>query len=953
MKQEILRLLGPNPGFTFFRKYFPNFKEGKNVKCPFHDDKNPSMSIMSNGGWRCFGATCGKHGDIFTFYGYYNRLDETNKKDFILILNGIVKDFNLSIQNQGHLDKYLPYIDVSRRKIKHPEVQNAIFKKKGWTRDTITKLGIGYSNDLVWFPIFNEYGTLVNIRKYDIFGVKKRKFMSIKDSFLPIYIFPYIDPNSYETVFIFKESDVPLARQIGIHNSFAITTGEGFYHNRLRKFFENKTVYITYDVDGKGIGGAVDPAISLAKQIYDVAKEIKICRVPQIRLSENKFADFSDFILMGQDFNSIIEDAEVFHDIQTKQEDLEYKEIHFNDCQNSIYYKKNIVFDALVIGNSLSAYIYPKKIRFFCDHGDTKKCESCGMAIHAGNYEYEFTGNPNEFNILKLVNINDKQLKGILRVFCGDVHKCMKLNMVVEETGNMEEIYITSSLDIRQQLESSVSTKRIRAFRMGIGCKANTVHRFKGTLVTEPATQQAINLMYDSNLVKSDIDNFNITQESFVDLKVFKPRNGERVSDRVNNIVTELSHRFQMVKREDVILGMLLTFLSPLSFNFNREKIFRGWIELLIIGDTGTGKSEIAKRLLRLLGVGTYFLCEKSTLSGLVGGVSYINGKKGIVVWGALPINDRYLVVLDEFSGLNQEMISKLTGVRDGIAASVTVEGEAKTYARTRKIVISNPRGSLPMERYTSGMEAIRKLVGNPEDISRFDFAICCGENEVSPDEINIMHAKPLDLKYTPDRFNTLVRFVWSRSPENYKFSIQTTRTILDHAKEMSGIYNKDFPIVIGSRQRLKLARISCAIAALMFSSKDGVNIDVLPEHADYARGFLDQIFSNPVFGYASFSKLSASMKINKTKVVALIKTIDNGDLFIENMISTIRFNSTDIRHFMDLPQDRRGEADDMLRKLLVNHCIKKVTNGYIKVPEFNSLLKDLRGSVAIDDIPF
>src|SRR6056297_2253668 len=56
---------------SFYAKYFDQHKRQANgewkVKCPFHEDKTPSMSInMQTGMFNCFG--CGKKGSAFDFY---------------------------------------------------------------------------------------------------------------------------------------------------------------------------------------------------------------------------------------------------------------------------------------------------------------------------------------------------------------------------------------------------------------------------------------------------------------------------------------------------------------------------------------------------------------------------------------------------------------------------------------------------------------------------------------------------------------------------------------------------------------------------------------------------------------------------------------------------------------------------------------------------------------------
>lgn len=41
--------------------------------CPFHGDKSPSMSVWTDGRWRCFG--CGVGGDVFEFVKLWHKCD--------------------------------------------------------------------------------------------------------------------------------------------------------------------------------------------------------------------------------------------------------------------------------------------------------------------------------------------------------------------------------------------------------------------------------------------------------------------------------------------------------------------------------------------------------------------------------------------------------------------------------------------------------------------------------------------------------------------------------------------------------------------------------------------------------------------------------------------------------------------------------------------------------------
>ncbi len=51
-------------------------QESRMGRCPFHDDKNPSMSVRPDEGYfRCHAAGCGARGDIFTFISLHRNVD--------------------------------------------------------------------------------------------------------------------------------------------------------------------------------------------------------------------------------------------------------------------------------------------------------------------------------------------------------------------------------------------------------------------------------------------------------------------------------------------------------------------------------------------------------------------------------------------------------------------------------------------------------------------------------------------------------------------------------------------------------------------------------------------------------------------------------------------------------------------------------------------------------------
>lgn len=75
-KNRINKSRLPHP-ITFYKNLGFTLKTGTTwqaVKCPFHDDKNPSMAINApHGGYKCH--ACGETGDMLRFYMKLYQLD--------------------------------------------------------------------------------------------------------------------------------------------------------------------------------------------------------------------------------------------------------------------------------------------------------------------------------------------------------------------------------------------------------------------------------------------------------------------------------------------------------------------------------------------------------------------------------------------------------------------------------------------------------------------------------------------------------------------------------------------------------------------------------------------------------------------------------------------------------------------------------------------------------------
>lgn len=58
-----------NPLAVIVERFTGQQVGNRNIHCPFHEDRSPSMHVYADGGFKCF--SCGRHGDVLDFVGYY------------------------------------------------------------------------------------------------------------------------------------------------------------------------------------------------------------------------------------------------------------------------------------------------------------------------------------------------------------------------------------------------------------------------------------------------------------------------------------------------------------------------------------------------------------------------------------------------------------------------------------------------------------------------------------------------------------------------------------------------------------------------------------------------------------------------------------------------------------------------------------------------------------------
>jgi hypothetical protein len=381
-----------------------------------------------------------------------------------------------------------------------------------------------------------------------------------------------------------------------------------------------------------------------------------------------------------------------------------------------------------------------------------------------------------------------------------------------------------------------------------------------------------------------------------------------------------------------------------MDFSLKGVPLGKGWLELLVIGDTRTGKSEAALKLVEHYNAGVLKSCEGATLAGLVGGAQQ-SSNSWMVRWGTIPLNDRRLVVLDEFSGLaDKNVIEQMSSVRSSGRAQITKIVSQETSARTRLIWISNPDDGRALEEMADGaIEAIRGLVKNPEDIARFDIAMAAARQDVESSVINGAEHRVVKHRYTSAACSALVSWAWSRRADQVRWTKGTEDYVLGKAEKMGQRYIPEPPLVQAENVRVKLARLAAAVAARTFSTDEtGTYVIIGKEHVDAAEELMERLYGMPSFGYALHSRKMIRdrerSEANRRKCRQWL-TMHRYDAYVALQAAIgSPFKVRDFCEFAGMGQD---EAQVAVRDLQEMKMVQRMSKGYIKMnPALIEVLK-------------
>lgn len=872
----------------FYKKFFSNIREmdtGEGaVLCPFpHKDEKgneyfesvPSAHInLSTSLFHC--KVCGQGMSEASFL---SKLQGISYRDALVLLKEMEKRGDDSfIQN--------------RENFLNSEGAQELWLSLGLNHDMHQLLQIGYTGEGIEFPVY-IYGELLDIRNYA--PGRTPKVMSQRGAKNLLLPFDLWMKDDRPTLLCAGEKDMAIARQMGF-NAITFTGGEQAFPKLFKASFKGKKIYIAYDNDQAGQEGAKKVA-SLLKECgafpHVVTGHYEVCT--------NKGEDIHDyFIKYGKttdDLRAILEHTQPFSEEDHRREEVKrIPLVSIEESTQGQFAHRLVSTRVSVVATYEETYSVPEYVELRKTHS-TEKCTlpegwSTEWALDESNAK----------DILLLMDsgLKQQQIDEHLKMMAGIPPKEKYIRFIIKSRVNVFKAVLTDDLEsetsegdegktMREMLVYSIE-RPIKAGHKYRAYYKPTPHPLKG--------QQVVGIVTRLDESDNSINRFQVNSNVIDSLKCFQVQEGETVKDKMQELYERAKGIIGVEARKDVTFTTELFFHTPLEFNFGKRKKERAYLDIMMVGDPRTGKSQAAKKLLQLYELGLITSLKTATVAGLLGGSDQTGGGWKTKL-GLLPRNHKGAVIMEEFSGGGQELIGKLTEVRSSNRVRLTrVNGSIDVPAMVRMMSISNPATtndgtSLPLRNYPNGIQVLLDLVGASEDIARYDFFLLVDEPTEYISPLEDFEQEP----FPRESYLNRIRWVWSRKPEQIIIEREVEQHIVKIGQDLNNEYNS-YMKLFGPEAWKKLTRIAIATAGLVCSMDEtGEKLIVTKEHVDWARSFLVACYDNDLFKLKEYVQAQRRLvQVDEPTIKALQGMYNNHPIMLQQLEMSTEMSQKDLQ---------------------------------------------------------
>ena len=860
--------------------------------CPFHAEKTPSFTVnVETGEWYCH-AGCGGGAEKEFVAKYFDVSTDVAK----YAVSYYEQHGRMPFPTDEQIDNWHQNLCNMPREI---EAMSAY----GWTKETIDALKIGFCDDRIMIPIKSRRGYWVNARRY--LPVHRRnsdshnaKCMNIRKLGQKRY-YPY-EAFDEDLVYVVEgEKDCISARSQGF-NAVTSTGGSAIPTDEIL-LFKNKDVVLMLDTDSVGKRN-VKNYVALLK---GVARSIKIVELP--------VKDFADYYFEYQ--NAYIDQyTRDYMEVQRAEEAIEAVDTtlvrsEFTENLNT-WMRLNKMS---VVGVEPKIYTIPTKLKVVCKNASCSK--PCPLSFSSNPDTAQYVDvDPRQ--MLQFIDSSDSAQDTLLRKLYG----CRSVVAEPVDYINCQKVIFQESASFIDGLEESSFESRYGIYMYtDFRLNATLKYNFEACRVTDPRSQQNYYIIRSA-------ENLAMLRPVVNEASFEKFR---KVAQRCNNMTELIEAHYKewlpalaIEGRPDLFGALILTYCSVTEIPW-QAGIIKGWLDTMVIGDTRTGKSQMAQRLVKTLGMGGYINGENARRTGVIGGVQRF-GDSWVITWGAIPMNDRGLLIIDEASGLEIDDIKDLSSTRSSGAVTLNkiVKGEAR--ARTRLIWLSNPRSGRNLaDFYWKGYGAFQEFIPVAEDQARFDLVLTAAREDIDVLDGVDSEVQP---KIEPwvDLFNT----AWSMPAESIVFPRDFKTLVRETARSINSDYGGG-PLVVGVAVHEKLLRLTCATAILCGDIYEG-KLLISEKHLRWADEFLRITLEKESLAYAAYIREFKRAQSKKSENIQFIRGLLAVHPALRVLLSSSSFKGFQFQEILGID---RSDSAKIMSDLITRGLLRPIS-GATYVPD-------------------
>lgn len=723
------------------------------------------------------------------------------------------------------------------------------------------------------------YGHLMDVRSYNPGGQPKVRSRTGAKSglIIPFDIWRMSDPNRW-TVICAGEKDMLVARSHGL-NAITITGGEKAIPEYWLSQFKGRKVAICYDHDEAGYDGAMKLAMHLkpyASCVRVVTGFHQVCQEKGEDLTDF-FVKYNQPVAHLQKF--ILETPDFSDEDYQKEKEKEVPTVPLIQASQPKFAGRKLRTNIQVLATFENQYMIPSVIS-----AKKVKIDESKPAANILNVGDSRTWCLDEDCIGDLLYLCDSQLKETQI----EEYKKKLLQLPKGEAGismsepSKETIF---KCIVSDAFESNTrDAQHIEFLAYSINKKLENGKKYKITykLVPHPFDGQKLTMIIlDTEEANDSVTNFKVTEDTKRMLRQFQSTEQETLEQTIHRHVEKVKGLVKYDANELLIQLIDLWYHTPLEFNLGSMKNQRAYLDTIIIGESRTGKSSISTALQDTYGLGTFVSLagNSATIPGLVGGSSKAGGSWQVRA-GIIPQNHRGAIIFEELAKSKGDILKELTDIKSSNEVRITrVNGTLQLPALVRMMTLTNPKvggGGLskPISSYPNGISVIADLVGTAEDIARFDIIAVIGDKGKTTIDPFWEPEEP----YSTESYQTKLRWIWSRAPEDIVISPEVYKYLVQVSNELNQTYDSYIKI-FGTETWKKLIRLSIAVAAYVCSSDESfATIIVDQSHIDYAKELMVSLYDNETFRFKEYVEEEKSYSEIDDNAVSNLQ-----ELFISN----------------------------------------------------------------------